>query len=193
MNCFCGQPKRYQDCCQPCHSGLGPAKTAEQLMRSRFSAYVLQLVPYIAKTYYPAVQSTEAIAEIAAFAGDAHFLALQVLASGDSPAIDAGQFPVLPPPVNLSTVNDLLTAQPALSYVHFKVWFLIADKLHLLEEHSRFVRIDGHWHYVDGVLLPHPVLKIGRNDLCPCGSGKKFKACRPHWLNYQPSPARPPG
>ena len=192
MNCFCGQPKRYQDCCQPCHSGLGPAQTAEQLMRSRFSAYVLQLVPYIAETYYPAVQSADAIAEIAAFAGDAHFLALQVLAFGDSPAIDPGQFPVLPPPVNLYAVNDLLAAQPALSYVHFKVWFLIVDKLHLLEEHSRFVRIDGHWGYVDGVLLPHPVLKIGRNDLCPCGSGKKFKACRPHWLNYQPAPASPP-
>jgi SEC-C motif-containing protein len=192
MNCFCGQPKRYQDCCQPCHSGLGPAKTAEQLMRSRFSAYVLQLVPYIAETYYPAVQSADAIAEIAAFAGDAHFLALQVLAFGDSPAIDPGQFPVFPPAVNLSAVNDLLAAQPALSYVHFKVWFLIADKLHLLEEHSRFVRIDGHWRYVDGVLLPHPVLKIGRNDLCPCGSGKKFKACRPHWLNHQPAPASPP-
>ncbi len=192
MNCFCGQPKRYQDCCQPCHSGLGPAKTAEQLMRSRFSAYVLQLVPYIAETYYPAVQSADAIAEIAAFAGDAHFLALQVLAFGDSPAIDPGQFPAFPPAVNLSAVNDLLAAQPALSYVHFKVWFLIADKLHLLEEHSRFVRIDGHWRYVDGVLLPHPVLKIGRNDLCPCGSGKKFKACRPHWLNHQPAPASPP-
>ncbi len=96
MNCYCGQPKRYQDCCQPCHTGLGPAQTAEQLMRSRFSAYVLQLVPYIADTYYPAVQSTEAITEIAAFAGSARFLALQVLASGDTPIVEPGQFPVLP-------------------------------------------------------------------------------------------------
>lgn len=193
MNCFCGQPKCYQECCQPCHSGLGPAKTAEQLMRSRFSAYVLQLVAYIAETYYPAVQSTAAIAEIAAFAGNAHFLALQVVASGDSAAIDPDQFPALPPALDLSAMDDLSAVQSVLSYVHFKVWFLIADKLHLLEEHSRFVRIDGHWRYVDGVLLPHPVLKIGRNDLCPCGSGKKFKACHSHWLNQQPVVFPPAG
>ena len=179
MNCYCGQPKRYQDCCQPCHTGLGPALTAEQLMRSRFSAYVLQLVPYIADTYYPAVQSTEAIAEIAAFAGSARFLALQVLASGDTPVVEPDQFPVLPSAFGVSE------ASKTLSYVHFKVWFLVADKLHLLEEHSRFVRIDGQWRYVDGVLLPHAVVKIGRKDGCPCGSGKKFKACHSHWLNQQ--------
>ncbi len=186
MNCFCGQPKRYQHCCQPCHTGQAPAQSAEQLMRSRFSAYVLQIVSYITETYYPAVQSADAIAEIAAFAGNAHFLALQVVASGDTPTAAPGQFPTLPP------VIDLPAAKSALSYVHFKVWFFIGDKLHLLEEHSRFVRIDGQWRYVDGVLLPHPVLKIGRNDLCPCGSGKKFKACDSHWLNHQPAPARPP-
>lgn len=196
MNCYCGQPKLYQDCCQPCHTGYGPANSAEQLMRSRFSAYVLQLVPYIAETYYPAVQSADAIAEIAAFAGNAHFLALQVVASGDTPGVDPGQFPALPSALGLAAAADLpvtinlSAAQLALSYVHFKVWFFIADKLHVLEEHSRFIRLDGQWRYIDGVLLPHPVMKTGRNDLCPCGSGKKFKACNPHWLNHQPAPAR---
>lgn len=155
-------------------------------MRSRFSAYVLQLVPYIAETYYPAAQSADTMAEIAAFAASAHFLALQVLASGDTPGVGSGQFPVLPP------AFGALTAPQMLSYVHFKVWFLVADKLHLLEEHSRFVQVDEHWRYIDGVLLPHPVLKIGRNDSCPCGSGKKFKACNQHWLNHRPAPAKPP-
>ncbi len=185
MNCYCGKPGRYQDCCQPCHTGQSPAQTAEQLMRSRFSAYVLQLVSYIADTYYPAIQSADALAEISAFAGNARFLALLVLAAGDTPTVNPAQFPLLRP-------DSLAVNSAVFSYVHFKVWFLSADKLHLLEEHSRFVRIDGHWHYVDGVLLPHPVLKIGRNDLCPCGSGKKFKACPPHWLNHQPAPAMPP-
>ncbi|MCH7783063.1 SPASM domain-containing protein, partial [candidate division KSB1 bacterium] len=27
------------------------------------------------------------------------------------------------------------------------------------------------------VVVEHPVRKIGRNDLCPCGSGKKYKHC----------------
>ncbi|WP_449356713.1 SEC-C metal-binding domain-containing protein [Alishewanella longhuensis] len=28
-------------------------------------------------------------------------------------------------------------------------------------------------------------MKIGRNDLCPCGSGKKFKQCAIHQLSGQ--------
>lgn len=153
-------------------------------MRSRFSAYVLQLVPYIADTYYPAVQADEALVEITTFAGNARFVALQVLSSGDTPAVNLAQFPVLPP--------DILAIPSAIfSYVHFKVWFFIADKLHVLEEHSRFIRVNGLWRYVDGVLLPHAVVKAGRNELCPCGSGKKYKVCTVHWLNLQPAPLPP--
>lgn len=40
---------------------------------------------------------------------------------------------------------------------------------------------DGRWLYVDGY-IPKPQQrvvenKVGRNDPCPCGSGKKFKKC----------------
>ncbi len=47
-----------------------------------------------------------------------------------------------------------------------------------LHERSRFVREEGQWFYVDGEISP-PVgqVKTGRNDPCPCGSGKKFKKC----------------
>ncbi len=36
------------------------------------------------------------------------------------------------------------------------------------------------WRYVDGVLTSKPSTSIGRNDTCPCGSGKKFKQCLIH-------------
>lgn len=39
-------------------------------------------------------------------------------------------------------------------------------------EKSEFQKIDGRWYYVDG---EQP--KLGRNDCCPCGSGKKYKNC----------------
>jgi SEC-C motif-containing protein len=42
-------------------------------------------------------------------------------------------------------------------------------------ERSRFRKIDGAWFYIDG-----PAAKVkapGRNDPCPCGSGKKYKKC----------------
>ena len=43
-----------------------------------------------------------------------------------------------------------------------------------LRETSRFLREGGRWFYVDGDCQ---VGDIGRNDDCPCGSGKKFKRC----------------
>ena len=50
-----------------------------------------------------------------------------------------------------------------------------------LTERSRFVRRDGQWYYLDGEYETETTRretpKIGRNDPCPCGSGKKFKKC----------------
>ena len=50
-----------------------------------------------------------------------------------------------------------------------------------LREISRFVREDGRWYYVDGEApKQQPVTggrKVGRNEPCPCGSGKKYKRC----------------
>ena len=34
--------------------------------------------------------------------------------------------------------------------------------------------------HLDGILISdreYHAVKVGRNDLCPCGSGKKYKAC----------------
>ncbi|WP_187439378.1 SEC-C metal-binding domain-containing protein, partial [Escherichia coli] len=39
-------------------------------------------------------------------------------------------------------------------------------------ERSRFLKENGQWYYIDGT---RPL--FGRNDPCPCGSGKKFKKC----------------
>jgi SEC-C motif-containing protein len=51
----------------------------------------------------------------------------------------------------------------------------------LHRETARFVKTDGQWLYDDGTVAPVTVVrtgpKIGRNDPCPCGSGKKYKHC----------------
>ena len=49
-------------------------------------------------------------------------------------------------------------------------------------ERAEFEKLDGEWRFIDGHIFgPAPVKreepKIGRNDPCPCGSGKKFKKC----------------
>jgi SEC-C motif-containing protein len=56
------------------------------------------------------------------------------------------------------------------------------DGLHdVHHETARFKKVEGQWLYDDGTVAPVTVLragpKIGRNDPCPCGSGKKYKYC----------------
>ena len=51
--CPCHSQKNYKDCCLPCHEGIASA-TAKELMRSRYSAYSLNLPSYIIQTTHPA-------------------------------------------------------------------------------------------------------------------------------------------
>ncbi|MGL5046562.1 MAG: YchJ family protein, partial [Shewanella sp.] len=56
-NCPCGSRISYQKCCAPLHihvdSGEVIARTPEQLMRSRYCAFVLKNFDYILKTHHP--------------------------------------------------------------------------------------------------------------------------------------------
>jgi SEC-C motif-containing protein len=48
-------------------------------------------------------------------------------------------------------------------------------------ELARFKKINGQWLYDEGEIVPATVVRdgprVGRNDPCPCGSGKKYKLC----------------
>lgn len=60
--------------------------------------------------------------------------------------------------------------------VHFQAIYRLESGWGYLQENSEFIREDGRWYYLHG--KPHEgVLKPGRNEPCPCGSGRKFKAC----------------
>ena len=50
--CPCHSGKKYQECCQPYHTGKLP-ENALALMRSRYSAYALHLADYIMQTTHP--------------------------------------------------------------------------------------------------------------------------------------------
>jgi len=53
MKCPCYSGKPYAECCQPFHTGGKLPENAEQLMRSRYSAYSLNLADYIIETTHP--------------------------------------------------------------------------------------------------------------------------------------------
>ncbi len=51
--CPCGGGLSYPDCCGRLHAGLTEATTAEQLMRSRYSAFARGETAYLAETWHP--------------------------------------------------------------------------------------------------------------------------------------------
>lgn len=53
MNCPCGSGTSYSDCCQPFHTKAKNAPTAELLMRSRYSAFVLGNEEYLLYSWAP--------------------------------------------------------------------------------------------------------------------------------------------
>lgn len=141
--CPCGSGRSYADCCGRHHAGE-PAPTPEALMRSRYSAFVLDLTDYLLATWHAATRPASLAPDEAT-----HWVRLEVLESGETD--DEGR-------------------------VHFRATFREGRHWGVLEEASRFVREAGHWFYRDG----RPTLtrlKPGRNDVCPCGSGRKFKQC----------------
>lgn len=71
---------------------------------------------------------------------------------------------------------------PDVAFVEFSAFFLDDTGEHAIQERSEFRRSNGAWLYTRAVRNgPAPfksaAIKVGRNDPCPCGSGKKFKQC----------------
>lgn len=52
--CPCGMQLEYEECCERLHSGKQLAKTAEELMRSRYSAFARNQIGYLRDTTWPA-------------------------------------------------------------------------------------------------------------------------------------------
>ncbi|UUM29755.1 YchJ family protein [Vibrio japonicus] len=159
--CPCGSQKAYSDCCEPIHHDSSLAKTPEQLMRSRYSAHVKKLTDYVVATYHPSCDAQAQRAEIAESI-DSDWCGLDVVSCENGSSDNEG-------------------------FVTFKAYFDLDGKQYCLEERSRFVRENNQWFYIDGTFpsepederLSQPIasLKVGRNDPCICGSGKKFKKC----------------
>jgi len=147
-SCPCGSGSLLAQCCGHYHAGT-PAPSAETLMRSRYSAYVLGLVDYLVATTLPAQQAGLDRAAIGAWSAQSTWLGLEVESS------------------------ELLGGQPEHAFVTFTARWHDGEGEHAQHERSAFVQNAGRWYFIH----PHMPLDVGRNDPCPCGSGFKFKKC----------------
>ena len=129
--CPCGSGSAYDVCCGPYHHGVA-APTAEALMRSRYSAYVLGDVAYLMNTVAPERRYEHDIAAIAAWSASAQWQG----------TLD-GQ--VLGLRVHQSTQDG--DDDGATGSVLFSVAFGENGKVRDMRELSEFHRQGGHWFY----------------------------------------------
>ena len=157
-SCHCGSSEKFKHCCALIHNGTHIAQNAEQLMRARFSAYVTGDMDFLLETYHSSC--------------NAHLERRQIQEATKTAW------------VKLDIIDAPATAADAkYAFVEFKAWYMDENKLSCLHERSRFTKEQSggqlQWRYLDGNYpeASSSTAKVGRNDLCPCNSGKKFKKC----------------
>jgi len=152
----CGSSSLFGDCCEPIIKGTREAETAEELMRARYSAFVTHAIDFIVASTHSRTRKEIDVDYIREWSETSTWHGLQILETRN--------------------VNDNK------AYVSFEARFTQRDEEQKHREKSLFEREDGEWRFVTGDELKNPTVRYetprpGRNDPCPCGSGKKYKKC----------------
>lgn len=151
--CPCQSGHRFGSCCEPFLRGLSHAGSPEELLRSRYTAYAVNDIDYLLATLAPEHHGAFNVEDVRRWNRDTQWLALHVLDS--------------------AVRGDTGTAR---FHARFRHQGILGD----MREDSQFEFRAGRWFYLDGTSWeapPQPARSPGRNDPCPCGSGRKYKKC----------------
>ncbi|WP_300666359.1 YchJ family metal-binding protein [Fluviicola sp.] len=118
--CHCCSGKTFEDCCEPFLSGTAFPETAEQLMRSRYSAYVTLNVAYILETTAPKFRKYYAAKSILEWASNSTWISLEIVSSEEK---------------RVKFIATYLDDQ---------------QQLTRHKEDSRFEKSGGRWYFLDG-------------------------------------------
>jgi SEC-C motif-containing protein len=156
--CPCGSNAAYTSCCEPLLAGKKPAATAEALLRARYTAFNRVDMKFIERTHAPQTRGQIDLDGMQQWARSAEWRQLEILHITDGLAGDTD------------------------GEIEFKAHYRLQGKDCVLHEISQFTFKQNQWFYVDGHLpevqqYVRQAPKVGRNDPCACGSGKKFKKC----------------
>lgn len=158
MSCPCGSEQTFDQCCGPIIAGEREAPTAEALMRARYTAYTQVETDFLLASLHPEHREEHDEDSVRQWAQESDWHGLTILgatAGGDGD--DEGR-------------------------VEFACEYTYDGKDRVHHEDALFRRHDGRWYFVEGdQVQSRPFVreepKVGRNDPCPCGSGKKYKKC----------------
>ena len=156
--CPCSSGKEFSDCCEPILAGTAPAATPEALMRARYTAYATGAVDFLRTSSCGVALKEFNTDSVRQWSENSEWQGLEVMSAEDVPA-DATR-----------------------GHVEFTARYKIKDHEYVHHEIAEFHHVEGAWKFADSkVIGPEPKRreepKIGRNDPCPCGSGKKYKKC----------------
>ncbi|MCV7425133.1 zinc chelation protein SecC [Mycobacterium montefiorense] len=121
-SCPCGAGKSYRACCGPLHDGESLARSAEELMRSRYSAFACGDADYLFRTWHPRTRPADVTVD-----PGVTWIGLDVIDTlAGGPDDDSGE-------------------------VEFTARFESAGRTDSLHERSCFERRAGRWFYLDPV------------------------------------------
>lgn len=124
MNCYCGNTKPYSECCEVFHQNGGKTETAEQLMRSRYSAFVVANGDYLMLSHHSTTRPVKEKKAIVAWAKSVNWIKLEVIATTKGKPTD-----------EKGTVT-------------FNAYFFENGKVDVIHEKSAFVKENGDWKYL---------------------------------------------
>lgn len=171
MDCPCGSGESFEKCCEPFLKGKANPETAEKLMRSRYTAFTYKDIDYLKKTLAPESRGDFDAASTKQWAENAKWKGLKILSTQKGGPDD-----------KKGSVEFVATYEmdgEALDHHEISQfrkseggqWFFVSGDSHTHKEG------EGHHHYEKPQTVQRESPKIGRNDPCVCGSGKKYKKC----------------
>lgn len=152
-NCYCCSNQPFESCCEPYILKQKRPSKAVELMRSRYSAFATANSDYLNFTSVHQQNSQD----LAAYARNNKWLSLEIIDTEKGKETD-----------NEGTVSFIAKYESNNQLIeHY--------------EKSIFIKKENQWRYLSGKVntknLKINNISLGRNDLCSCGSGKKYKKC----------------
>lgn len=147
-----------EKCCLPIIEGKKLATTAEELLRARYTAFTLHNIDFILNTHHSKTVHEVKRTEIEEWSKNSEWLGLKILEQLEGKSSDQK------------------------GTIVFQAEYKVKGKEQEHFEKSFFEKENGQWKFLDAHGLHQgPYVrtepKLGRNDPCHCGSGKKLKKC----------------
>jgi len=126
-NCPCGRGRVYKDCCGIVHRSISFATTAEDLMRSRYTAFTKAKGDYLLESHHISTRPVDEMNEIISWAKSVKWLRLEIL-NATNGGVDDSE-----------------------GTVEFKAYFKSKGKVDCIHENSKFVKESGVWYYLEKI------------------------------------------